>query len=127
MNELTFMSRLMVALSAMPGVRVHRQNVGSIVQRDALGRKRSVFHAGPPVGAADITGGVGPEGWRLEVEVKSASGERSPEQLAWAALCARQGYVYALVQYDDALEPDANVAAGAALVASAIAAKREAR
>jgi hypothetical protein len=89
MSEKAFQSQLMLALSQLPRVRVWRQNVGIVETAD-----RRFFHAGPPKGAADISGIVAPEGWRLEVECKAGKGKRSPEQIAWAAFIQLSGGVY---------------------------------
>lgn len=92
MNEHPFQAELLLALTQVPGVRVHRQNVGSVPVRGA----RRWFHAGPPEGAADISGIVGPEGWRLEIECKAAGRKRKPAQIQWAEQMAGLGAIYLL-------------------------------
>ncbi|MGH7294511.1 MAG: hypothetical protein ACRELB_06255, partial [Polyangiaceae bacterium] len=102
MTESEFMKRLMLVLGRRPDMRIWRQNVGSIPVRDDHGRVVRVFHTGVPNGAADISGYVRPEGWRLEVEVKGAGGTPSHEQEVFGRLVAQGGCVYALVTYDAA-------------------------
>lgn len=92
MSESTYQARLMLALTKIPGVRVHRQNVGSVPVQGAS----RWFHAGPPVGAADISGIVGPEGWRIEIECKVRGRLRRREQIAWAEMMTQLGAVYFL-------------------------------
>ncbi len=123
-GELAFMRRLMLALGRRPDMRIWRQNVGSIPIRDEHGRVLRVFHTGVPKGAADISGYVRPEGWRLEIEVKDARGVRTPQQETFARLVTQGGCVYALVVYDAGRSMSENVAAGARLVEAAIAERR---
>lgn len=118
------MHRLMLALGRRPDVRIWRQNVGSVPVRDEHGRVMRVFRAGAPKGAADVTGYVRPEGWRLEVEVKGPGGVRSPQQESFARLVIQGGCVYALVVYDPTSSTSYNVAAGVRLVEAAIAERR---
>lgn len=123
-DELEFQGELMLALGARPDMRVWRQNVGSVPVRNEHGRILRVFHAGPPTGASDISGIVRPEGWRLELEMKSATGERSPAQERWADMIIRGGGVYALLAYDADLSLAENVAAAVVAVEAAIARRR---
>jgi hypothetical protein len=83
-----------------------------------------VFHAGAPNGAADISGYVRPEGWRLEIEVKGPGGVRTPEQERFARLVTQGGCVYAFVAYDAERSMSENVAAGVRLVEATIAERR---
>jgi hypothetical protein len=114
----------MLALGRRPDMRIWRQNVGSIPVRDERGRVVRVFHTGVPKGAADISGYVRPEGWRLEIEVKGPGGVRSPEQEWFARLITQGGCVYALVAYDESRSMAENVAAGVRLVEAALAERR---
>jgi hypothetical protein len=123
-NEGEFMRRLMLALGRRPDMRIWRQNVGSIPVRDERGHVVRVFHTGVPKGAADISGYVRPEGWRLEIEVKGPGGVRSPEQERFARLVTQGGCVYVLVGYDEARSMAENVAAGVRLVEAALAERR---
>jgi hypothetical protein len=123
-GELDLMRHLLLALGRRPDVRLWRQNVGRIPVRDAQGRVLRVFSTGTPRGAADLTGYVRPEGWRLEIEVKGPGGVLRPEQATFARLVTLGGCVYALVTYDPARSPAENVAAGVRQVEAAIAARR---
>jgi hypothetical protein len=123
-SEIEFMRRLMLALGRRPDMRIWRQNVGSVPVRDERGRVIRVFHAGMPKGAADISGYVRPEGWRLEIEVKGPGGVRSPEQETFAHLVTQGGCVYALVGYDAARSMSDSVAAGVRRVEAALAERR---
>jgi hypothetical protein len=123
-GEINFMHRLMLALGRRPDLRIWRQNVGTVPVRDDRGRVVRVFRSGAPKGAADITGYVRPEGWRLEIEVKGPGGVRSPQQETFARLVTQGGCVYALVAYDASRSVSENVAAGVRLVEGAIAAHR---
>lgn len=71
-------------------MRLWRSNTG--VAR--MGKRKVRF--GVP-GQADLTG-VLPGGIRLEIEVKSAVGRQSPEQLAYQAMIERFGGVYVLAR-----------------------------
>jgi len=122
--EKTFQAALMVHVGAKPFARLWRQNVAVLRVRDSVGRTERFFHAGPPKGAADLSGIVTPEGWRIEIEVKAAKGKRSKAQLSWADFIERSGGVYVLVQYDEALDLDANLAAAERSILAAIAARR---
>jgi hypothetical protein len=122
--EVEFIRRLMLALGRRPDMRIWRQNVGSIPVRDERGRVLRVFHTGVPKGAADLSGYVRPEGWRLEIEVKGPGGARSPEQERFAQLVAQGGCVYALVRYDERRSMAENVAAAVAAAEQCIEARR---
>lgn len=118
------MRRLMLALGRRPDMRIWRQNVGSIPVRDEQGRVVRVFHTGVPKGAADISGYVRPEGWRLEIEVKGPGGTRTPQQETFARLVTQGGCVYALATFDAGRSMADNVAAGVRLVEAALAERR---
>ncbi len=124
MTEAEFMRRLMLALGRRPDMRIWRQNVGSVPVRDDRGRIVRVFHAGVPKGAADISGFVRPEGWRLEIEVKGPGGELRPEQETFARLVTAGGCVYALAAYQERLSLAENLAVGVRAVEEAIAKRR---
>jgi hypothetical protein len=123
-TEGEFMRRLMLALGCRSDMRIWRQNVGSVPVRDERGRVVRVFHTGVPKGAADISGYVRPEGWRLEIEVKGPGYVRSPEQERFARLVTQGGCVYAIVACDQARSMPENVAAGVRLVEAALAERR---
>lgn len=122
--ELDFMRALMLEIGASPGLRIWRQNCGEIPVRDRAGKVLRVFHPGPPVGASDISGIVQPEGWRLEIEVKSAVGKRSKAQIHWARFVVDSGGVYALVEYDADETLESNLAAACGQIQGAISERR---
>lgn len=123
-DELEFQGAFMLGIGAHPSLRIHRQNTGSVPVRNERGVLLRYFHAGPPTGVADLSGIVRPEGWRLEIELKSATGTRSPEQIRWADFIVASGGVYALVAYDAERSFKQNVADGVATVLAAIDARR---
>lgn len=102
--------------------RVMRQNVGSVVTRNRAGLETGRFTAGAFEGAADLSGLVAPWGFRLEVEVK-VDAPHQDNQKAFQAMITRFGGIYVLCRYDHALSLVDNVAAGVALVDSAISAR----
>lgn len=91
-SEQFFQSALQIALSNHACVRVWRQPAGKIVSA----RGGAVKCA--PVGAADLTGIVAPEGWRLEIEVKGARTRIRSEQRAWLARLRELGAVALLIR-----------------------------
>jgi hypothetical protein len=115
---------LIVELCKLWGVRVHAQNVGVIPLRNERGDVIRMYDPGPPVGAADITGGYAPEGVRIEIELKSSRGKRSREQVRWAEFCAEQGYLYLLYEYNAKLTREHNLMNACSDLAAAIAARR---
>ena len=121
--ESEFQKPLYEELCRLPQVRVWRQNVGGVQIRDRAGQVRGRFEAGPPIGAADLSGLVAPEGWRLEVEVK-VKAPWTDEQKRWKAFIEAFGAMHVLVRWDRTLSMDANVARGVQLVLDAIAARR---
>lgn len=94
--EIPFQTRLLLELSKRHDVRVWRVNVGTV--RRAEG---GFFHAGPPKGAADVAGIIGPEGWSLQIECKAEGRKRTPEQIAWAEMVQALGAVYLLADARD--------------------------
>lgn len=98
-DELPFMAALLSALSGLPGVRVWRQNVGTV----KLGDGR-FFHAGPPRGAADIAGIVAPGGWFLAIETKGSHTRTTREQIAYAEMIGAAGGIYLRLNAKDGLE-----------------------
>lgn len=106
--EQDFLKSLLLALNRRSDVRAWRQNTGS-VQVYARGRVVGVFHAGPPTGAADISGIVAPWGIRLEIETKGAKTEDRAAQEAWGLMIQKLGGLYLKVRYNEALTMDENV------------------
>lgn len=124
-DELEYMRRLLFALGARHDLRLWRQNVGTVLVRDESGNVQRAFRAGAPKGAADLSGIVIPEGWRLEIETKAKRGKRSAEQISWAAFIERSGGVYALATYDARIGLDQSIELGARAVDQSIAERRK--
>ena len=94
--ESTFSAHLVAALNAPARMtRVERQQSG-LVRLEA----GHVMHLARK-GAADLSGIVGPHGWRLEVEVKAARGTWTKAQRTRKAFVERFGGVYVLVRFDE--------------------------
>jgi hypothetical protein len=101
------MKTLMMRLGTRKDLKIWRQQAGEFVFKQK-GRVYK-FKTGTPLGAADITGIVLPEGWRLEIEckVRDASGRmgtRSDEQIVWGTFVEASGGVYAAVDEDMGFE-----------------------
>lgn len=132
-HESDFQARVAQALNA-PGrqTRLWRQSSGRVKLEG------NFYLQLAPAGAADLTGVVTKngiaapgavtnaigDGWRLEVEVKSATAVWNKDQQHWAALMQRWGAIYVLVRYDEARSLDENVLAAVAAVDAAIADRR---
>lgn len=94
--ESAIQADILLELGSRPDVRLWRANV--MTGRSlATGR---VYTAGIP-GQADLTGFIRPEGWRLEVEVKSATGRQRPEQRAFQQAIDHGGGCYILARSVD--------------------------
>jgi len=119
MREQDFQQQLRVAITAakLP-VRLWRQPAGRL----ELARGGWVDAA--PVGAADLTGVVVPEGWRIEIEVKGPRTRTTPEQIHWREQLAACGAIALQVRYDGRLLADENLAAGVEAIRAAIEARR---
>lgn len=118
MREQVFQNLLLVELSKIEGVRVWRQNSGRVVAR------RGGAVKGAPVGAADITGIVGPEGWRLELECKGAETRITARQLHWLDAMQTLGAIALSLRVRRDVDVADNVASAVAIVRAAIAARR---
>jgi len=118
--ELTFQAHVLLALGQRPDLRIWRQNVGSIPVRDRLGQVVRTFHAGPPKGASDLTGVVRPEGFRLEIELKSDGERPTTPQRNWRAMVSAFGAIYVCITYDDAASLDENIRRAVRAVEKAI-------
>ncbi len=92
------LQRLIIArLNLIPGVHVWRNNTGA-GQRAGGG----LIRFGVP-GQGDISG-IGPRGVRLEVEVKSATGRVSEDQVAFGQMISLHGGLYVVARtLDDAI------------------------
>ncbi|MBL8684404.1 MAG: hypothetical protein JNK05_34845 [Myxococcales bacterium] len=104
MREQVFQNRLLVALSKIEGVRVWRQNAGKVVARRGAVK-------GAPKGAADITGIIAPEGWRIEIEVKASVTGITRQQIKWLETMRERGAVVLVARYREELSAEENIAA----------------
>lgn len=122
-DETYFQNQLSVGLNA-PGrlTRVHRQNAGRVEVRRRGGGSGGYVDLAPE-GAADLTGLVAPDGYKLEVEVKVKEPHK-PEQVRWQNFITAFGGIYVLVRWSPELDLDTNVARGVQLVDEAIVARR---
>ena len=75
-------------LNMVPGVQCWRQNTGGREWIDMNGKKRYVQFGEP--GQADITG-IGPQGVRIEIEIKRPGEDLRPNQLIWQAFIQDRG------------------------------------
>lgn len=94
-TEAQILREVLLAVSALPGVLVWRQNSGLFYAPDGRGGFRRVRAAMP--GAADLTGLL-PDGRRLEIEVKTDRGRLRSEQVRFAAAVLSHGGVYILAR-----------------------------
>jgi hypothetical protein len=108
-SEGAFQRALLLALGRRPDLRLWRQNVGAVAVRGEEGSVARFFRAGPPKGAADLSGIVRPEGYRLEIEVKASRGRPSHAQSRWASFIAAFGGIYLLAAYNGAQSLQENV------------------
>jgi hypothetical protein len=122
-DETFFQNQLSAALNA-PGrmTRLDRQNAGRVEVRQRGGGSGGWIDLAP-TGAADLSGLVAPEGWRLEVEVKVLEPHK-PEQIRWQNYIRAFGGIYVLVRWAPELDLDENVGRGVLLVDEAIAQRR---
>jgi hypothetical protein len=89
-KEKAIQNDILRAFGTLPAIRLWRANVG--VAR--VGTR--VIRFGIP-GQADLTG-ILPDGRRLEIEVKSATGRQTPEQLAFQNMIERFNGIYILAR-----------------------------
>jgi hypothetical protein len=118
-REQVFQNKLLVALSRVEGVRVWRQNSGKVVAA------RGGAVKGAPVGAADVTGIVGPEGWRLEIECKGLTTQVTKSQTRWIDTMRALGAIACVVRESDSIDVDTSVALAVEAITKAIAERRE--
>ena len=78
-----------------------------------------------PVGAADLTGVVAPEGWRVELEVKGARTRETPEQVRWRERMTALGCVALTLRLDASRTLAENALDAAETVRRAVQHKRE--
>ena len=118
-SEQDFSNALRVAITAARlGVTLWRQPAGK-VRTD-----RGTWVECAPVGAADLTGVVAPEGWRVEIEVKGAKTRESPEQRHWRERMTALGCLALTLRLDASRTLAENASDAAATVRAAIATRR---
>lgn len=79
---------------SISGLRVWPQNSGVVLINAGKGKR--AFHAGPPKGAADISGILSPEGYRVEIELKSPKARLTREQDLFGKAIIALGGIYVL-------------------------------
>jgi hypothetical protein len=101
MREQEIMNQIMLEVGRRPDVRLWRQNSGM-----AKGLNNdTVIRMGVP-GCGDLTGVVTVSGLgiRLEIEVKTAKGRQSEQQIKFGKMVADRGGIYILARsVDDAV------------------------
>jgi hypothetical protein len=120
MTENDFRKYLVVRCGARPGYRIWIQNCGSIPVKDERGNTLSYFDAGPPNGAADISGIVIPEGWRIEWELKGPRTKITPAQVNWRKRMEEYGAVTPFYRIDKDHDLEWNLAAAERMLDEAI-------
>ena len=119
-SEQDFSNALRVAITAARlGVTLWRQPAGK-VRTD-----RGTWVECAPVGAADLTGVVAPEGWRVELEIKGAKTRETPEQVRWRERMTALGCVALTLRLDAARTLAENATDAAETVRRAVQHKRE--
>lgn len=108
-KEAEFLDALRLAIGGRRDVRIWRQLVGNFWTRYGDGDFRPVS-AGPPKGAADLSGLVIGSGKRLEIEVKGPGGKLRPEQEQFRQNMLAWGCVHMVCVYDPDLSMMENVA-----------------
>lgn len=91
MSEASTQAEIMLYLGGLPNVRIWRQNTGK-----AMLKGRMVQFGVP--GQADLSGIIAPNGRRLEIEVKSATGRVRPQQKAFGAMIEKMGGVFVVAR-----------------------------
>ncbi len=94
-EEKDLQTRILTLFGSMPELRLFRANVGVAVP---MGRDVPVRFG--VVGQADVNGIVR-GGRRIEIEVKSPTGKRTPEQVAWGRMVESFGGIYVVARSTD--------------------------
>lgn len=92
--EAIVQAAILLRWGAHPQVRLWRQNSG-LLWAPASGGKLQRVRAGV-VGCADLSGLIGPNGRRLEIEAKAEGQEQSADQIAFMEMVGAQGGLYIL-------------------------------
>lgn len=119
-SEQAFSNALRLGISRAFGrsLILHRQPAGR-VRTD-----RGTWVECAPIGAADLAGTIGPEGWSLQLEVKGAATRETEEQRNWHRIHNELGAIALVVRYDAALSLEENVDRGVLQLRVAIAERR---
>lgn len=88
-RESAIKSGILAALRMCPRLKLWNAPCG--VGRSMDGRR--VIRFGTP-GMADLTGVLSPDGQRVEIEVKTASGKLEPSQVAFQQMIEESGGIY---------------------------------
>lgn len=119
MREQEFQQQLRLAITrARLPVRLWRQPAGR------MELARGGFVDAAPVGAADLTGIVSPEGWRIEIEVKGPRTPVTTEQVHWREVMREAGAIALLVRYDGKLTLEENLERAVGEIRTAIEERR---
>lgn len=107
-SESEFQTALMNTIGGDRRFCMWRQLNGNLYWCDRDGNFHPV-KAGPPKGAADLTGYVFGTGRMIQLEVKSASGRMLDDQVKWSFAMKRAGVIHHVAKYDPSIAFDDNV------------------
>ena len=122
-SESTILHDVSLAVVKIPGVRLWRANTGAgypasrvgmavraLWKGDARAALEILNHTRPVhygvTGQADLSGIVGPEGWRLEIECKTEKGKQREEQRRYQAMIGEHGGIYLLARNAETAKAD---------------------
>ncbi len=108
-SESEYQSALMRKIGSHPRFRLWRQLNGNFYWRNERTGEYHPVRLGPPKGAADLTGFVWGTGRRIELEVKSASGRVSEDQVKWGLGMNAGCVLHRIAKYDPARSLEYNV------------------
>lgn len=122
-DEAEYMAQLRIALGRHPWLVLERINCGEIPVRDHTGKTLRIFY-GAANGTGDLVGWVRPEGWHIEVELKSAKGRQRKAQIIREHNLKTGGCLYVLAKYDGKESMADNVQSTVGKIEAAITEKR---
>ena len=119
-SEQAFSQALRLGISAAFGrtLILYRQQAGRI-RTD-----RNTWVECAPIGAADLAGTVGPEGWTVQLEIKGATTRETDEQRNWRRIHTELGAIALVLRYDAGLSLEENVERAVLALRVAIAERR---
>lgn len=106
MSESTIQAEIFRAIGSRPDCRIWRNNVGQAWTGEFIARHPNgsvllgharPLHSGLFKGSADLIG-IGPTGRFLSLEIKSASGRPTVEQILWRDAILRAGGIAGIVR-----------------------------